>query len=322
VPPPANDALAERWLLADVGGTNTRLGLAEAGALIEDSLRIMPNARFGGLGPLLRHYLEDWQDAPVTRLCAGVAGPVRSGRAKLTNHDWIIDSAALAHATGAAHVRLINDIQAQGYALDDLDEAQITVLFEGAVPPAEAARLVMGIGTGSNVAVIHRTDSGLFVPPAESGHATLPFVTGELGALIDHLGTVQHHRPIESALSGQGLQNIWCWLGGGPESADRIVTLAHAGEPRAVRALELFSRLLGHVSGDIALAHLPMGGIFLFGGVARAIAPFLERSGFHAAFIAKGPYRAILQEIPIGLICDDSAALRGCARLLRQEAAP
>ena len=321
MPTPANDAMAERWLLADVGGTNTRLGLAEAGVLIEDSQRTLPNARFGGLESLLSHYLDDWKDAKVTRVCAGVAGPVRSGRAKLTNHDWIIDCAELAKATGAAHVRLINDIQAQGYALDDLHPGQVMVLFEGAVPPAEAARLVMGIGTGSNVAVVHGTDSGLFVPPAESGHASLPFATGELGALIDHLGTVQHHRPIESALSGQGLQNIWRWLGGGPESADRIVTLAHAGEPRAVRVLALFSRLLGHVTGDLALAHLPMGGLFLFGGVARAVAPFLEGSGFHSAFIAKGPYNAILQEIPIGLICDDSAALRGCARLLCQKAA-
>lgn len=313
--------MTERWLLADVGGTNTRVGLAEAGTLIEQSRQSLPNARFGGLAPLLERYLADMQQGPVTALCAGVAGPVRNGAAHLTNHDWFIEAAALRRATGAGHVRLINDIQAQGHALDDLPKDHVVPLFAGATPPPEATRLVMGIGTGSNVAVVHRTPQGVLVPPAESGHASLPFAEGELGELIAYLGTVQPHRPMESALSGRGMQNIWRWLGGGAQTTAEIMAAAHAGDVRAGRAIALFTRLLGQVAGDLALAHLPMGGLYLFGGVARAIAPFLAGSGFHASFTAKGPYRSILEDIPILLITDDSAALRGCARLLRQEAA-
>lgn len=98
-----------------------------------------------------------------------------------------------------------------------------------------------------------------------------------------------------------------------------MAAVRHArADPRAADAVSLFCDLLGTVAGDIALTHLPMGGLFLIGGTARAVAPHLRNSGFHDRFCAKGPYEAILRDIPIFLIEDDMAALRGGARCLRQ----
>ena len=127
--------MSERHLLADVGGTNTRVGLADARGLLPDSVRIYENAGFDGLAPLLAAYLCETEPGPIDALCAGVAGPVRDGDAQLTNHDWFIAAADLAAATGAARVRLINDLQAQGYALDDVPPAARVPLFDGAPPP-------------------------------------------------------------------------------------------------------------------------------------------------------------------------------------------
>ena len=77
--------------------------------------------------------------------------------------------------------------------------------------------------------------------------------------------------------------------------------------------------VLGNVAGNLALSHLPMGGVFFIGGTARAITPYLNDSAFHERFCARGPYTSIMKDIPIYLIEDDTAALRGCARLLRQK---
>ena len=63
--------------------------------------------------------------------------------------------------------------------------------------------------------------------------------------------------------------------------------------------------------------HLPMGGVYLIGGLARAVAPLLG-STFRAAFEAKGPYTGIMRDIPVSLIVNDDSALRGCARYVRQ----
>ena len=311
--------MADRWLVADLGGTNARVGLATRAGLDPAATRLFRNADFDGFPALIQAYLDDLTPGPVTALCAGVAGPVRNGTSRLTNHSWFVDSADLRRTTGADPVVLINDLQAQGYALDNLPTESLTPLFPGATAPRpDSARLVMGLGTGCNVAVVHRHGAGLFVPPAESGHGSLPFCDGRLGKLIAHLGRAHPHRPIEAALSGPGLCNIHRWLGGGDPSPEEIAKAHEAGDATATETLTLFSRLLGRVAGDLCLAHLPMGGLFLIGGTARAVAPHLAYLGFHAAFTAKGPYSDILRDIPIHLIEDDSAALRGCMRCLKQ----
>lgn len=308
--------MADRWLLADVGGSNTRVGLGHAKGLIAGSTRVYANAGFSGLTALLSSYLAGVQ-SPVSALCAGVAGPVKAGGAQLTNHAWFIDRHDLAQTTGAARVELINDLQAQAYALDYLGAGQVVPLFAGA-PVAGAARMVLGLGTGSNIAVAHHAEGKLVVPPSESGHICLPYCEGQLGALVAHLGRATPHRPMESALSGPGLQRIWHWLGGEEANPQDILS---RDEDHAHTARRLFTSLLGKVAGDLALGHLPLGGIYLIGGMARAIAPFLQQSDFHAEFTAKGPYSQIMRDIPISLIVDDLAGLHGCARCLAQKLA-
>ncbi|MBC7181322.1 MAG: glucokinase, partial [Roseovarius sp.] len=75
---------------------------------------------------------------------------------------------------------------------------------------------------------------------------------------------------------------------------------------------------LGAVMGNLALTHMVTGGVFLIGGLARAMALMLNSPEFRGNFTAKGPYRPIMDEMPIHLITDDAAALLGCARCLRQ----
>lgn len=308
--------MADLWLLADVGGTTTRVGLARDGRLDRDSTDSFRNADFAGLCDVLDHYLKR-HSTPPSALCAGVAGPVRDGTAQLTNLDWFIDSAELANVTGAQDIHLINDLAAQGYALDDLDPADVTPLINRATPP-EAARMVMGLGTGSNIAVVHRTPQGLLIPPAEAGHSSLPHSDGATGVMIAALSGKNAHRPLEALLSGPGLGRMHAHLNGDTLTPDRIIAAHLGGDAGATATLTAFARLLGTVLGDLALNHLPMGGIYLIGGTARAVAPFLLALGFEESFGAKGPYHQIMQDIPLSLITDDNAALLGCARNLRQ----
>ncbi|MEP4112386.1 MAG: glucokinase, partial [Nitratireductor sp.] len=65
---------------------------------------------------------------------------------------------------------------------------------------------------------------------------------------------------------------------------------------------------------DLALTFLPRGGIYLTGGVTRALAPFIQGadSPFARAFLAKGRMRELMQGFALDLVVDDSAALVGC----------
>lgn len=311
--------MTERFLLADAGGSNTRVGLGSSQGLDPDTVQTFRNAGHSGLAPILTAYL-DRHPGPVHALCAGVAGPVRGGNAQLTNLDWFINADELRAATGAHRVCLINDLQAQGYALDDLPTDSLTPLFPGATPPAGATRLVMGLGTGCNIAVVHHTPQGLLVPPSETGHSSLPYLDGDTGKLIAYLSQTHFHRPVEAALSGPGLARIFRYVSGDTLPAADIIRSHARGDIEAHSALLMFAEILGTVAGNIALAHLPMGGLYFIGGTARAIAPHLADLGFLSHFTAKGPYTQILQDIPVLLINDDTAALRGCARHLLQSA--
>ena len=300
--------MADR-LLADLGGTHCRVGLADATEFLPDTARTYPNAGFDGLAALLAAYLDALKPGPIRALCAGVAGPVRDGTAQLTNHAWFIDAAGLARATGATRVHLINDLQAQAWALDDLSPDALTPLIPGRPDPT-GPRLVLGMGTGCNIAVAHRTPSGLLVPPSESGHTTLPD-DPDLRPLYEHLRADHPHLPIEAALSGPGLSNLHAALTGTQLDPAEILAGSHT------ETLHLFSRLLGHVAGNLCLSHMATGGLYLIGGTARAIAPHVGQD-FRTAFTARGPYAPIMQDIPVSLITDDTAALAGCARCLAQ----
>jgi glucokinase len=310
--------MAERWLLADLGGTNTRVALAGPKGVLEGSARSYPNRDFSGLEHVLRAYLKETGTTRVTALCAGVAGPVQGDRAQLTNHDWLIEAEVLRQATGAARVHLINDLQAQGYALDDLPEGAITPLFQPQQTPPRATRLVLNLGTGCNVAVVHSLGGTLFVPPAESGHSTLPHATGRMAELCEYLRVRHPHLPVEAVLSGPGLETVHNFVTGETLTSQEIIPRIAAGH--AQETLQLFAETLGAVAGNMALHHLPMGGLYLSGGLAAAIGPHLPTAHFLPAFTARGPYRHIARAIPVSLITAPDFALLGCARYLRDRA--
>lgn len=295
-------------LLIDLGGTSCRVGLSDGARLLPDSARSFANADHHSLASLLRAYLDIAQPGPLTALCAGVAGPVRHGAAQLTNHAWHIEAGTLAQATGADEVHLMNDLQAQAHALDDLAADSLTPLID-ATPDPTGARLVLGLGTGSNIAVAHRIGDSLFVPPSESGHTTLPDAPG-FRALYDALRSDLPHLPVEAALSGPGLCRLHHFYTGETLTPAEII----AFEPR--KTLQAFVSLLGLTASNLCLTHMATGGLYLIGGMARAIAPYLAPLGFTDTFHPRGPYTDILRAVPVTLIADDNAALRGCARYL------
>ncbi len=303
-------------LVADIGASHTRLALTLDGALKPGSARRFLNADFPGVLPMIASYLDE-QGAQPKAICAGVAGPVRAGRAQLTNLDWFMDGAEIARATGAAEVHLINDLQAQGYALDDLDRQSVTPIFAGH-PDLDGPRMVLGLGTGSNIAVVHRVGADLLVPPAEAGHSGLPHLDTTANAVISALGAEVPHKPYEALLSGSGLMRLHRLRCGAILTAPEILGQAEREEGDCAETLTLFLELLGAVMGNLALTHMATGGVFLIGGLARAMAPMLNAPEFRGNFAAKGPYRPIMEAMPLHLITDDTAALTGCARYLRQ----
>lgn len=324
-------------VLADVGGTNTRVALSHGADLQRDSIRRYRNTDYDGIGAVLRDYVQDNGLKPQAA-CVAVAGPVRDGAGQLTNISWHIDRDTVHAATGAETVAVLNDLQAQGHALGRIAPEYLTELLPGAPASAQAARLVIGVGTGMNAAPVFRLGDRTLVPPAEAGHATLPVKTEEELSLMRYVGAEHGAAGVEDVISGRGFERVYAWLcaergagtGSGsyadtgataPKSAAEIMAAMETGsDPLAREAVHVFSRILGRVCGDLALINLPFGGIYLVGGVARHFGPHLLSCGFAEAFADKGRFHDFMKQFHVSLVSDDYAALTGCASHLLEQA--
>jgi glucokinase len=202
----------------------------------------------------------------------------------------------------------------------------VRALLPGAGIDAGKTRLVIGAGTGFNVAVVYETPSGRLVPPAEAGHVSLP-IRGDADVrlcrfLEREVPEAAGFGSVEEVLSGRGLEHVYRWLGveAGDDrtraAADIMAALKDGSDPRAKATAEVYVRMLGNVAGNLALTVLPYGGIYFIGGVVRAMTPWLMEFGFGAAFRDKGRFAGFMDQFPVSVIEDDYAALTGCASFL------
>jgi len=306
-------------LVADIGGTNTRVALAEGTRLLPETVRRYHNTEYPGLETVLRAFIESEGDVDCTGACVAVAGPVRDGVGELTNLDWTMDNDTLARATRAETVSLLNDLQAQGHALGHIAADNLREIIPTPDHSPQAARIVIGVGTGFNAAPVYMAQGLKLVTPSEAGHANMPIRTEADLRLCQFVESAHGFPAIEDVLSGRGLERIYAWLGheAGEPAEAKAVDIVHAFEagndPRAHQAARMFVRILGTVCGNLSLIHLPFGGVFLAGGVARAFAPHLVSLGFAEAFRDKGRFAGFMDNFGVTSIEDDYAALAGCA---------
>jgi glucokinase len=299
-------------LVSDIGGTNTRLGLVEDGQLVPTSLDSFANDDFDSYEAVVETYLERLGQRRLDACCIALAAAPTADGAQLTNRDWTIGRTGMRALTGAPFIGFLNDFEALGYALIAPQRLAAQTVLASATPrPARATRMVLG-------AAPH-------VAAAECGHTTLAIEGEEERVLQAALAAGRGRASVERALSGNGLREIYafvCDRDGQPCEAGtsaEISTAAVAGaDEQAVAAAHLFLRLLGRVAGDLALTFLPHGGIYLYGGVCRALAPLIVGTDtFRDAFRAKGRMAPFMADFDAHLLLDDRVALSGCVEWLR-----
>ncbi|MEO0938261.1 MAG: glucokinase [Pseudomonadota bacterium] len=279
-------------IVADVGGTHTRVARANGGLLDRGTLRRLATSAHGDFASVL----QTFGMGQATALCVAIAGPVTERHARLTNLDWVIDADAF-----GIPVQLVNDLQAVGYGLDRLPEGALQQVHAGAPVPG-AQRLVVGLGTGFNVSVV----SGAAVHCAEYGHASLPLVVAEW--VSAKAGTAPF-TSVEDLFSGKGLEALHRLITAQAAPSEQIV-----GE--APQTLAVFGEALGILTTQLVYHYLPLGGIVLNGGLARAIMGTQPgRQGFARGFVMRDKVGAGFSAIPVHLVTDDAAALYGCVGL-------
>lgn len=311
-------------IVADVGGTNGRFGLARFVAGQKkptlDEIVVFPCAEFDGLSEMLGEYLKGLTVDRPSRATLAVAGPTSARKGNITNLGWIIDAAELEQTHGFDQVLLINDFGALARSCPYLEAGEDFVSLKDGTPDAQAPISVMGPGTGFGVSMLVPCEGGWVTCSTEGGFMAFPPGSRLEHDLTEHLREELGYVCVEHFLCGEGIARIYRFLvdyGGG---GDRDLTPAEitrraaaGGAPACERAVQLFLSIVGGTAGDVALAHGARGGVFLGGGILPKIADMIPESDLLSRFVSKGAQSSYVEDIPVKLITAKYAALIGAA---------
>ena len=307
-------------LVGDVGGTKTLLGLAQGGELLVD--RRYANADFAGFADVLAAFLAETQADPtaIGTGCLAVAGPVADDArsARLTNLPWAIASEDLSRRFGLPPLDLANDFAAAALGAVTAS-AEHLVTLQGGDPDTSAPRLVVGAGTGLGMAIVLPQDETWRTIAGEGGHVAFAPADEQQAALWAFLSQRHGRVTWERVASGPGLAAIHEFLDGSRELPEVIASRAMDDATSSARSsLNLFLAAYGAFAGDMALACLARGGVYLAGGIAAKLLPVIAASPFLAAFDAKAEHAGIAARMPVHVATDPLLGLKGALLLARE----
>lgn len=315
-------------LVGDVGGTNARFALARMvdGKPVLEHHDSFPAETYPTFLEGVAAFIDGCEVKPTGGVIA-VAGPVTDGEIDLTNSPWRVSEAEL-QSLGLKPVKLINDFEALAWGAPVVPDDMLAKVGGPDEGEPDEAIAVLGPGTGFGVSALARNDHGLEIAlPSEGGHAC--FAPGD--PVEDEILRILRRRydrvSIERLICGPGLLNMHKALAeidGRETHVDdpAEITRDALADPRSHcgATLARFCAILGAVAGDVALTMGARGGIYIAGGIAPRILPFLQASPFRERFERKGRFQDYMAAIPTKVIMHKHAALLGSARVAFAEA--
>jgi glucokinase len=336
-------------LAGDIGGTRSRFTLYDVTGKRKLRHDVLESRHYATFEDALARFLEDTAKARIRpRIKAasfGIAGPVVEQRVKATNLPWVIDARIVSRALGGARTTLLNDLVALGLGAMTVPASKLAMIHGGRPKKKGGNVGVIAAGTGLGEASFI-WDGASHVPCAsEGGHvdfAPRTAIEFELRAkLAVQLGRVSYER----VASGSSISMLYqffvhdqrvkesrsasAYFTAAKDPNVAVVDLAEQGKSEAaMRALDLWCSIYGAETGNLALKFLATGGMFVCGGVSARLAPILARglparrrngkrggalSPFLEAYLDKGRMRGLLEGIPVAVVLDPRAGLRGAA---------
>jgi len=318
-------------LVGDIGGTKTVLALYAdeqgiAGGAIHETR--FESGRYSSLEAIIVEFLRETRTRPEAA-SFGVAGPVKNQRAQITNLPWVIDAEAISVSFAIPQVFLLNDLESIAVAVPHLGNDDLVTLNPGILEP-KGNIAVIAPGTGLGIAFSVWTGEGYKACASEGGHMAFSPRDLQEMELLNYLSRRYGHVSFERICSGSQLPNVYDFfidngtypepewlreeLAQAPDRTPVIIQTALAQKADICEAtLDVFVHILGTVIGNMAVALLPTGGIYLGGGIPPRIIERLRQPDFLSAIADKGRFYGLCSNMPVHVILNPKTALHGAA---------
>lgn len=324
-------------LAGDIGGTKTNLALFE---IIDNALLLQTQHQFASqhyphFGEVMDEFLTLTSQPTIESACFGIAGPIIHEQCFTTNLPWIIDAHTLRETLQTPHVRLLNDLEATAYGMLYLREDEFVNLNPSAQSTAGNCA-VMAAGTGLGEAMLYFDGKQYHPSGSEGGHCDFAPLNPQQDALLVWLRQrFLEHVSLERILSGPGISTLYDFLqesGFAPEPA-QMLTLAknedrsarisrcalEENDPLCVETLRLFTEIYGAEAGNLALKTMSLGGVYIGGGIAPKILPYIQSETFINAFARKGRFESLLRSMSLKVSLNPETALLGAAHFAKDK---
>ncbi len=324
------DHSAVLGLVADVGGTHIRFGIAVGStghALDVHCVRRYAVRAHESIAHAAQHYRSVTPGVPaaLSRAAVAVAGRVDRDQVQLTNSAWSFSASALSKSQRFEDLHVINDFEAVGHAVGALraDDLRPIGSQRLSLPMTQGVCAIVGVGTGLGVGGVIANAGSFSVLATEGGHASFAPTSERSIELLRWLRKKYGRVSAERVLSGAGLANLYlalCELEGvnNPElSAAEITTRATSGgDANCEEAVGLFSELLGSFAGDLALTLGSWQGVLISGAMLQHFNRATLERRLRSGFEYKGRFTPAMRSIPVETISHPHVELLGAARLL------
>lgn len=322
-------------LVGDIGGTKTLLALYsyKNKEFILEKEATYASAQYPSLTDIIDWFLGKTHYDSIQSACFGVAGPVLQGSSQITNLDWYLEERMIAQHLDIPNIRLINDLEATAYGMLYLDNNDFCQLNEKDKTLQTANRAVIAAGTGLGEAILYWDGEHYHAIATEGGHCDFGPQNAQQERLLNYLRQYfPEHVSYERILSGQGLVSLYNFLRDIENiKEDKAVQEALAIEkdpntkisefaltkqdPLCHQTLELFTQIYAQESSNLVLKSLALGGLYIGGGIAPKILPYLQKPMFIESFNNKGRFHHLLSNIAIQVSLNPRTPLLGAAHL-------
>lgn len=310
---------------ADVGGTNTSIGIAGVKSN-RPILLFSMNFKTKELDSIILalehvlHFAKEKYDIKVKSMCIGGAGPVKNSEfCELTNASWSIDAKEIEKRIGIRPL-IVNDFQLVGYGMNLLDDKQVFQAIS-AKPETNKPMIVLGAGTGLGKSILIKKDNQYIPMPSEGGHADFPIHDGFDLLLTDYVRKEKKVKQVsyEDILSGKGLVYIFEFVKKHSKTTKMIdksdnkaelISKYRKKDPSCKQAFDYFTRYIARCAKNLALDSLA-GKVYIAGGIAAKNKGLFRSKTFREEFFNCHEKSSLLKKIPVEIITDYNISLQG-----------
>lgn len=318
---------------ADIGGTNTNLGIF---GVRKNKPALLASFHFKSQELRGLHYAanevleyaEKNYKMRIEKACFAVAGPVSPGgeNARLTNLGMDISKKSLLQKTKLRKIAIINDFKAIGYGIGMMHSKDFAVIKQARKIP-KAPILVIGAGTGlgKTTLIYDKRSKSYEAIPSEAGHSDFPAQTQIELELVNFLKKQKKITQVsyEQLLSGHGLCDIYSFLRKNANLAPtqytneidkkltpELISKYRKTDKTCTETFRIFKTVYAKFAKNFALDCLAFGGVYIAGGIAPKNRDIFD-SEFVRIFQMSGKLAKILGKIPVYLVLNTDAGLLG-----------